>query len=361
MPRVTVVLPTHNRSEVVGYAIDSVLAQTEPDFELLVVGDGCTDDTAEVVASRRDPRIRFFDLPKAPHFGYANRNVALREARGELVGFVAHDNLVLPDHLERLSALLARTGCEWAYSRPLWVSGDGVIVPFATNLTNADELEYFLTVGNTVPATCILFRRECLDRYGYIPEDVPSAADWRYWIAILGSGGGANLAYEPIPTCLHFKASWRPTRFADSGDVQRLLAVADGAAWWPPVLRHEVPPATLEQAVVADALRRGGPAWTESLRAGVATVIDRLAWDSVRVTMPRCEDLERRLDDTERTVDELRCAQAAIASQLAAATQELEALGRRHRATHDELAATLASVSWRLTAPLRAVKRAILG
>ena len=143
-PLFSVLMPTHNRADVLGYAIQSVLWQSAPDFELLIVGDGCTDNTAEVVAQYQDPRIRWFDLPKAPYFGYANRNIALREARGEYVAFAADDDLLLPDHLALLAGEAVRTQAEWLYSRPVWVTSDGVVVPSMVNLHNTDELHSFL-------------------------------------------------------------------------------------------------------------------------------------------------------------------------------------------------------------------------
>ena len=118
--------------------IKSVLWQTEQNFEILVAGDGCIDNTAEVVAAFKDERIRWFDLPKAPGFGYANRNVALRQARGELVAFLAHDDLLLPDHLALLAACFDDDRVEWAYSRPVWVSIDGLVLPLPINLKHAD-------------------------------------------------------------------------------------------------------------------------------------------------------------------------------------------------------------------------------
>ena len=136
-PRFSVLLPTHNRADVIGYAIKSVLWQSERDFELLIVGDGCTDGTAELVAGFGDPRIRWFDLPKAPHFGYANRNFALKQAEGDLVAFIAHDDIWFPDHLELLSGHLERGAAEWVYSRPLRVSTDGFVVPIGVKLTKA--------------------------------------------------------------------------------------------------------------------------------------------------------------------------------------------------------------------------------
>jgi glycosyltransferase involved in cell wall biosynthesis len=286
-PRFSVLLPTHDRPDVLGFAIESVLTQSEPDFELLIVADGCTASTAEVVGRFSDPRIRFFDLPKAPAFGYANRNIALREARGRLIALAAHDDLLFPDHLQRMGDLLDQSGVAWAYSRPLWVSTDGVIVPFGTNLLIADEYRRFQH-HNTIPASCIVHTREILERVGFWPEDVSSAADWSLWKRMLAASDG-RLAYQRRPTALHFSASWKKSRHSSSQEVLTLLHIADEAAWWPAILRQACTPMIPEQAGIWQQLRSGRQTWVDELRAAVDTVCDRLAWLGVCSWLPQLD------------------------------------------------------------------------
>jgi glycosyltransferase involved in cell wall biosynthesis len=280
MPRFSVLLPTHNRADVIGWAIRSVLAQTEADFELLVVGDGCTDNTAAVVAAFRDPRIRWFDLPKAPHFGYANRNVALKQAAGDLIAYAAHDDLLLPDHLSRMSAALDVTAAEWAYSRPLWVSDEGVIVPYGPNLELADERETFLERANTIPSPCVAHRRSCFERFGYWREELRAGGDWDYWKRIVAGG---TCAYERVPTAMHFNASWRAPRFAGILPVSALLTLAGRASWWPSALKVQIESGALPQAVIGETLSRSGLTWCDAIRRGVDTVIDRLALEMTSI------------------------------------------------------------------------------
>ncbi|MBN9008582.1 MAG: glycosyltransferase family 2 protein, partial [Rhizobiales bacterium] len=146
-PRITVLLPTHDRPDVLSFAIESVLWQTEEDFELLVVGDGCTDATRDVVRRFSDRRIRWFDLPKGPLSGYNNRNAALQEARGHYIAYGQDDDIFLPDHLARLAAELDATGSEWGYCRTLWCVPKGYLLPVLVNLTNPDELDWFINTG----------------------------------------------------------------------------------------------------------------------------------------------------------------------------------------------------------------------
>lgn len=100
-PRVTVVMATYNYAEVLEYSIGSVLDQTFHDFELLVVGDGCTDDSERVVTAIGDRRVQWVNLERTGHQVGPN-NEGLRRARGAIVAYLGHDDLWLPNHLELL-------------------------------------------------------------------------------------------------------------------------------------------------------------------------------------------------------------------------------------------------------------------
>jgi glycosyltransferase involved in cell wall biosynthesis len=275
-PRYSILLPTHNRADVLPFAVRSVLGQTFEDFELLVVGDGCTDETAALVASFGDARIRWFDLPKAPHFGYANRNVALREAAGELVAFMAHDDLWLPDHLELLARCFEQDGVEIAYSRPLWVIPRGLVAPLVFNLYNPETLSRFVAkTHNSIFAGCVVHRRECLDKYGYWNADLRGNGDLDMWTRIVEGGGRKNFAYVPEPTCLHFRANWR--KEADVGQpalhIWKALHAVEG--FMPPALKVDVPPSVTEQEAFRLAIEKNPRRWTADLRAAVQSVIEK--------------------------------------------------------------------------------------
>jgi glycosyltransferase involved in cell wall biosynthesis len=317
-PQVSILLPTHNRADVLGYAIGSVLSQTVGDFELLIAGDGCTDATHDVVGCFHDPRIKWFDLPKAPLSGYANRNIVLRQAVGRVVAYAQHDDLWFPDHLELLLSTLARADAEWAYSRPLWVGPDGVICPSAVDLTLTDELNHFLNSGNDIPSSCVIHLRAALERVGYWPEDQTRLADWVCWTRMMQSSDRPGVGYCRVPTNLHFRAIWRDF---DSG-VERAWRPLALETWWPPVLTQS-PAAEPEQAVVWRALAAGSD-WVNLVRDATESVLDRMAWNAITELLPGIE-------------------------QAHAETQ----------AARSALQTIRASAMWRATSPMRAFARAL--
>ncbi|MFI6999209.1 glycosyltransferase family 2 protein [Nocardia sp. NPDC050175] len=114
--RIDIVCPTFNRSSAIRSTIDSVLAQTVEDWTLLVVSDGSTDDTDDIVRGYRDPRVRLLRVGRYGHPG-GPRNMGVAAATAPFVAYIDHDDRWLPTHLAVLLDLLeggsalAATGC----------------------------------------------------------------------------------------------------------------------------------------------------------------------------------------------------------------------------------------------------------
>ena len=263
-PQFSVLLPTHNRADVLEVAIRSVLAQTLENFELLVVGDGCTDHSKDVVAGMQDARIRWFDLPKAPHFGYANRNRALRKARGTYVAYMQHDDLWFPDHLELLARALDNSDVEFAYTLPLWIAPDGGLAPLDFDLNDPDARDTFLRMQrNVIPSNCVAHRRDCLDHHGYWNEDLPNCGDWDLWARIIRGGGRRNVGVVRVPTGLHFQAIWRT---GDAIPELRVWNAVHKVPWaLPPTMRLPGPDGVSQQQAVWKRLVES-PDWIRNLR-----------------------------------------------------------------------------------------------
>ena len=104
-PSITIVTPTYNRCQALARAIDSVRAQTVSDYEHVIVDDGSTDNTGEMVAGYGDKRIRYFSLP---HRCGANtaRNLAIQKARAPVLGFLDSDDEYQPFRLQHTLDIL---------------------------------------------------------------------------------------------------------------------------------------------------------------------------------------------------------------------------------------------------------------
>src|SRR5262245_1919419 len=99
-PTVSVVIPVYARAAFVGAAVDSVLAQTFPSFEIVVVDDGSTDRSREIIRAYRDPRVRLICHPHNRGIPAA-RNTGIDAARGDYVAFLDSDDIAYPNRLAR--------------------------------------------------------------------------------------------------------------------------------------------------------------------------------------------------------------------------------------------------------------------
>src|ERR1700736_2265106 len=127
MLRASVLIPTHEHAATIPFAVASVQSQAGGDIEILIVGDGVSDDLRAVIKRLRadDPRIKFFDFQKGPRHGEIHRDAVLRQARGRIVCYQSDDDLWLPNHLEDLEAALEHA--DFCGAMHTNVSADGKI------------------------------------------------------------------------------------------------------------------------------------------------------------------------------------------------------------------------------------------
>lgn len=154
-PAVTVIIPTYNWASVLRYSVASVLAQTVTNLELLVIGDGCTDESEDVVRSVKDERVSWFNLRRNFGSQVGPNNVGLAIGRSELVAYCGHDDLWLPDHLERL----LETGSGFVHATQMRV--DPGLTPY---LFPTEPWTY--SPGAWLPPTSMLHPREVAIRVG---------------------------------------------------------------------------------------------------------------------------------------------------------------------------------------------------
>ncbi len=183
---VSVVIPSHNGARFVGETIESVLGQTHPTIETIVVDDGSTDDTPRVVGAYAD-RVRY--VRQANVGPAAARNTGLRMARGAYVTFLDHDDRLRPTAVARRAALLddrADVGvayCGWRY-----VDGLGRPLPPTGWPRREGDVLADLILGNLITPSAALARRELVDAVGGFDATLAGGEDWDLWLRVSRAG-----------------------------------------------------------------------------------------------------------------------------------------------------------------------------
>jgi len=191
---VSVVIPTFNSSKYLKEAVESVLSQTYPHLELIVVDDGSTDETREaLVPFFSDHRVRYFYQENKG--GAAARNLGIREARGEFIAFLDHDDVWLPEKIEKQLALFQNEKVGLVYSGSERFGQPRTELRFRPSTRPLSD--YFrrghiyrnLLSANFIPTSSVVIRRSVLDRTGPFLEQIgPSRLwycdDYELWLRI---------------------------------------------------------------------------------------------------------------------------------------------------------------------------------
>ncbi|AGB38422.1 glycosyl transferase [Natronococcus occultus SP4] len=186
MAAVSIVIPTYNRASVVGRAIDSALAQTCDDLEVIVVDDGSTDGTAAVLESYGDDRLVVLETG-ANSGANAARNRGIERASGEFVSFLDSDDELAPTHLERVLEAF-RTGSDrvggvyTSYRK----RRDGEVYDLirARNRVTLADLGRGNPIGSFSATT---FRADVFDAVGPLDEELPAVQDYEFYLRVLAS------------------------------------------------------------------------------------------------------------------------------------------------------------------------------
>jgi glycosyltransferase involved in cell wall biosynthesis len=180
--KISVVIPTFNRSQRLKAALDSVLRQTRPVDEIVVVDDGSTDGTQTMLHgfAKQHPDIPIRAIRQENRGPSAARNAGMRAASGELIAFLDDDDIWLPQKIERQLSVLASDpqldllGCA------------SNIVKLYKGLTVVRIREWAMLFRNWFATPTVVVRREVALACGGFPEDLRNHEDYALWLKIAG-------------------------------------------------------------------------------------------------------------------------------------------------------------------------------
>jgi glycosyltransferase involved in cell wall biosynthesis len=181
-PSVSVIIPTFNRWPLVGAAIESVLAQTYSDFELIVVDDGSTDGTGAELA-RFGSRLRLLTQPNRGVS--AARNLAVRHARGSYLAFLDSDDLWLPSKLAIQTAFMKQNpSVKICQTEEIWIRNGVRVNPKAKHRKPSGDIFFPSLELCLVSPSAVMLTRELFEQAGGFDETLPVCEDYDLWLRI---------------------------------------------------------------------------------------------------------------------------------------------------------------------------------
>jgi glycosyltransferase involved in cell wall biosynthesis len=199
MPRTSFLIPVRDGSRYVVAALESALAQTDPDLEVVVVDDGSSDDTAAQVEAvqHRDERVRLLRLTRGSGLVDA-LNFGLEQTRGAFVARLDADDLAAPDRLEKqLSFLEAHPDVAVVGSALDLVDSSGAHVGRVDHPIDPSAVRARLLQGNVLSHSAVVIRRDCLDTTRAYRSTFVHAEDYDLWLRIAERHDLTNIA-EPL-------------------------------------------------------------------------------------------------------------------------------------------------------------------
>lgn len=181
-PRVTVVLPTYNRAELLRESIQSVLSQTFTDYELIAVDDGSTDHTREVI--QEFPGIRAIYRPENGGVSKA-RNLGIELAAGDCICFLDSDDLWLENKLEtQIAWMESQRNCQVCYTDEIWIRRGVRVNPMNKHRKVSGDIFLDSLPLCVVSPSSVLMRASLFSEVGKFDEALAVCEDYDLWLRI---------------------------------------------------------------------------------------------------------------------------------------------------------------------------------
>jgi glycosyltransferase involved in cell wall biosynthesis len=181
--KVSFIIPTYNRARVIKRSIKSALNQTYRDFEILIVDDGSTDETFDVVKPLvQPPRVRYL-RHKENKGSQAARNTGIKNARGDYIAFLDSDDTWIPNKTELQLDAIKKRGADYVVLSGIWKIENGAKKRFFDK--HYEGCVYTELLANDGPGYgCLLLPRDWLAQIGFLDERITAFADWDTCISL---------------------------------------------------------------------------------------------------------------------------------------------------------------------------------
>lgn len=190
-------MPTYNGAKFLHRSVNSILSQTHQNFEFIIVDDGSTDNTREIIDSFCDSRIVYIhQMNKGPVFAY---NRGFKEAKGEYIFIQDHDDYSFPDRIEKQIIYMEQNDCDlvasWYYIKHLRT---GYIEEVNKNYTDADIKKILLFKPWVIHNPTVCIKKGVFEKYGYFNETLRTSFDYEFYLRIRN-----NIVFGIVPAFIY--------------------------------------------------------------------------------------------------------------------------------------------------------------
>ena len=161
---ISIIIPVFNREKLIVRTLESVQNQTYTNWECLIVDDGSSDDTLNVIASFVDIDKRF-QIISHRHVGNANilRNIGISKAKGEYIAMLDSDDEFMPNHLSRRLSKIKEWGCDGIYGSFLFNDGDVILERFSRDIKKNESMIDYLLTGGICQTSSYFYTKSSID------------------------------------------------------------------------------------------------------------------------------------------------------------------------------------------------------